>query len=449
MNPPKLLGMGRPIKPIGAKHENGGHFAYFQHPVRERTVCINLGTDAEYTENLKALNAIRFDPFQWHEPSNKHPETIRRQWLGPDSVVKLLGETAGKGRTKTKASAKTLARDTVKIEVYERKIADLQGIIERQAKEIEHWRGKKLKRGPRMPLREAVDSWFGNWSKRKDEGYAKTVKYDLDKFVVEFGADTMTDKMEGRETDINAWIQGMKVPVERDDNGVVTKWRQASASRVHQVRIAVLKMLTESGVSLDRKAIARGEKVDKPIHWLSRDQAENLAKALPSYYADCFRVQVAIGLRPQELLTLTEANFRNDYSTLVLAETHGITLKTDSRTIPIPEHLRPLLKLRAKQNVLLFPDPENALPWKNEKCFFRRYNLRLRQAATKCGIKTPTDCRIGRRTCASLLIQDNVSAEKVAALLGNTPEMILSHYGDPDIASLNLDKTAIGIQKQG
>jgi len=437
--------MGRPIKPVTATHENGGHFAYFFHPVRQRTVCINLGSDAEYRDSLQALNAIRLDPQQWHEPSKKHPESIRRQWLGPDAVVKLLGNKAGKGKASTPASGKALARQTVKIDVYERKIAELQAVIERQAREIEHWRGKKLKRGPRMSLRQAVDTWFESWSKRKDEGYAATVKWDLEKFVSEFGADTMTNEMEGREADINAWIQGMKVPVERDDDGTVTKWRPASASRVHQVRIAVLKMLTESGVSIDRKAVARAEKVDKPIHWLSREQAEKLAKALPPYYADCFRVQVAIGLRPQELLTLTEGNFRNDYATLVLAETHGITLKTDSRTIPVPEHLRSLLKLRAKQNVLLFPDPDNGKPWKNEKCFFRRYNLRLRQAAQECGIKTPMDCRIGRRTCASLLIQENVSAEKVAALLGNTPDMILTHYGDPDIANLNLTSTAIGI----
>jgi hypothetical protein len=438
--------MGRPPKPVSARHENGGHYAYFRHPVRERTVCINLGSDAEYTENLKALNTIRFDPMQWHEPSNKHPESIRRQWLGPDAVVKLLGDATGKGTSKLKASAKVQARQTIKIDVYERKIAELQAIIEKQAREIEHWRGKKLKRGPRMTLREAVDTWFKSWRVRKDETYAKTVKYDLENFVLKFDGATTTDQLEAREDEINAWIQGMKTPVERDENGKVTKWRPVSPSRIHHVRTCVLKMLSESGVHIDRSKIATAEKKDKPIHWLNREQGEKIAKALPAYYAECFRVQVAIGLRPQELLTLTEGNFRNDFSTLVLAEMHGITLKTDSRTIPIPEHLRPLLKLRAKQNRLLFPDDKNGKPWKSEMVFFRRYNRRLRAAAEKCGIQMPMDCRIGRRTCASLLIQDNVSAEKVAALLGNTPEMILSHYGDPDIASLDLNRTAIGVE---
>jgi integrase len=441
--------MGRPIAPVTARHENGGHFAYFRHPVRGgRTVCINLGTDAEYSDNLKALNAIRFDPEQWFEPSSKHPESVRRQWMGPDAVVKLLGDSSGKGNTKTKASGKVQTRQTVKIDVYERKIAELQAIIDKQAREIEHWRGKKLKRGPRVTLRDAVDTWFQSWKVRKDETYTKTVKYDLENFIAMFGAETTTDQIEGREGEIDAWIQGMKTPAERDGKGKVIKWRPVSPSRIHHVRTCVLKMLTESGVHLDRSRIATAEKVDKPIHWLNREQADQIVKALPAYYADCFRIQVAIGLRPQELLTLTEGNFRNDFATLVLAETHGITLKTSSRTIPIPEHLGPLLKLRAKQNRLLFPDDKSGKPWKNEMVFFRRFNRRLRTAAAKCAINIPMDCRIGRRTCASLLIQGNVSAEKVAALLGNTPDMILSHYGDPDIANLNLDKTAIGADQR-
>ena len=37
-----------------------------------------------------------------------------------------------------------------------------------------------------------------------------------------------------------------------------------------------------------------------------------------------------------------------------------------------------------------------------------------------------------------MLIQDNVSAEKIAKLLGNTPGMILEHYGDPDVKKINL-----------
>lgn len=53
------------------------------------------------------------------------------------------------------------------------------------------------------------------------------------------------------------------------------------------------------------------------------------------------------------------------------------------------------------------------------------------------------DSRIGHRTCASLLLQANVSAEKIAALLGKSPEQILDAYGDPKVKNMSLDATAI------
>jgi hypothetical protein len=92
----------------------------------------------------------------------------------------------------------------------------------------------------------------------------------------------------------------------------------------------------------------------------------------------------------------------------------------------------------------MFPDPKTGKPWSNPVVFCRKFVRQLSKAAHAAAITTPMDARIGRRTCASLLVQDNVSAEKIAALLGNNPAVVLEHYGDPDVDKLDLQRNVVG-----
>jgi integrase len=337
-------------------------------------------------------------------------------------------------------------------DAYKLKVDELLGVIQGLRKEIEHWRGKKLHKGPRPTLKAAYDRWFQSWKGRRDDDHVKNVKYDLDKFVEKFAENECVDTFEGREADIDEWLKNLKVPVEKDKDGKVLRWRPVSASRLRHIRLYVIKMLTESGVSLNRKQIVRVSKEEirkgrGRIRWLTKSQAELLAKKLTAPWADIFRVQVAIGLRPEECITLQADNFNEDFSKLTLAPLQHLTLKTGSRTIPVPAEIRPLLQLRARSNTVIFPELDTGKAWASGRNFSRRFNLALVKAAKAASIGTKMDCRIGRRTCASLLLQANVSAEKIAALLGNSPAMILDHYGDPDIEKLDSTlsrATAIG-----
>ena len=153
------------------------------------------------------------------------------------------------------------------------------------------------------------------------------------------------------------------------------------------------------------------------------------------------------------------------------ALTGAETLKTGSRTIPIPEDLRPIIELRARSGDFIFPEPkgksrakpraqkvvtrkrpytpaEGGLPWRDPKMFNRRFKKSLAKAAIDAKVNMAMDSRIGRRTCASLLLQANISANKIAALLGNSAEQILDSYGDPDIKNLTMGATELKEEKK-
>ena len=53
------------------------------------------------------------------------------------------------------------------------------------------------------------------------------------------------------------------------------------------------------------------------------------------------------------------------------------------------------------------------------------------------------DARVGRRTCASLLLQSGVSIAQVAELLGNSPEQVITSYGDPSIKTMPMGATEL------
>jgi len=432
--------MGRPRQAITPILEGKLWVARVRHPVLNRIVRFSLGDGNQMQANLDALNEIFLNEFNWFSPPKKTPEFILKQWQ--PEVVKLKGQNVSKGSKKVSGSAVELARVIAERDAFKLKVDELLAVISGLQKEVEHWRGKKLQKGPRPTLKAAYERWFEAWKGRRDGDHVKNVQYDLDKFVEKFGENESIDSLEGKEPEIDSWLKNLKVPVEKDANGNVINWRPVSASRLRHIRLYVIKMLSESGVVLNRKQIVRVSKEEirkgrGRIRWLTKEHAELLAKKLSAPWADIFRVQVAIGLRPEECITLHVDNFNESFSKLTLAPLDHLTLKTGSRTIPVPSEIRPLLQLRARTNNIIFPEPETSKAWRSARNFSRRFNHALVTAAASAGIKTKMDCRIGRRTCASLLLQANVSAEKIAALLGNSPGMILDHYGDPDIEKMD------------
>ena len=420
--------------------EGDKYFVRLRHPILKKIVCFSLGRKGEVQDNLEKLNTIFLNPDNWLNPPKETPHKIREQWLGPEGIVKLRGNTISKAGKQTKPDSAETARLLVENEALRLEREQLLQRIEAQARELEALRGKKYQKGLYPTLKDAIDTWLNRY-KGRDKDHANTVAWDLRRFEAKFGGSERIDKLEGREGEINAWIRSLE---NRDG-------KPLSGSRRMQIRLYVLKMLTDNGIQVDRNKLDRVTRKDirksrGSIRWLTRVQAEALAGYLKAPWADMFRVQCAIGLRPDELLTLHRRNFNADLSSLNLEPLKHLTLKTGSREIPIPRAIRPIIELRLRQNEVVFPEPETGQPWHNPKNFNRRYKEALEAAVAKTNalpditkrINIAVDSRIGRRTCASMLIQDNVSAEKVAKLLGNTPGMVLEHYGDPDVKKIDL-----------
>lgn len=466
--------MGRARKEITLNQcveESGQYFVRVRHPVRKKTVCFSLGGAGQVVSSLAALNAVFLDKDKWHDPPRDAlPARMQAQWLGPDNALKTAGiavpaaisdrvESAGRPQDVVVQNQDTL---TLQLEVA-RLRRESDGRLhkcEQQGRELEALRGKKYRKGTFPALQEAKAAFMASYTGR-DPSHTENVSWDLERFVQKFGKHTKVDDLEGREGEINAWLRSLTKA-----NGV-----PIGPSRRMVIRVYVLKLLKENGARLDASRIERPTKKEikakrGAIRYLTSAQAEKVKAALPEYYADAFRVQVRIGLRPDELLTLQRSNFKEDFSELTLEPLGTLTLKTGSRRVPIPADLRPLLQSRARACAVLFPEPKGktvtkarprkvvrqkrpwpqaagGLAWRDPKMFNRRFKKALEAAAAAAGLALRMDSRIGRRTCASLLLQANVSAEKIAALLGNSPEQILDAYGDPDVKNMALDATRI------
>jgi integrase len=451
--------MARTRKPYAAdkvRIEGERHFAYLFHPVFKKTISFALGSAAEYRKNLEALNRVYMDASLWLQPPAEMQGRLREQWMGADNVIHLHGEKVKRGTKEVSTTAAEVARLLAKLDATERLCETYLRKIELQARELETIRGKKYAAKDSPTLAQAKISFMAAYTGR-DQDHTKNVEWDLDRFIQKFGERTKVDSLQGRETEINAWLRSLKTAADKP----------IGPSRRMQVRLYVIKLLIGAGANIDKSKIERPKKKEVrksrgAIRWLTKEQAEQIAENLPAPYSDAFRIQVAIGLRPDEVLTLHKHHFKADFSELTLEPLGNLTLKTGSRTIPIPASLRPILRWRAQQCEVLFPEPkgrigkkklktprkliapaEGGKAWRNPKMFNRRFKQALENAADTSRINIKMDSRIGRRTCASLLLQNNVSAEKIAALLGNSPEMILEHYGDTDLKSLDLSTTSI------
>ncbi len=429
--------MARVRKPITRTVEGKKNVARFCHPMRHgKTVRFFLGEDVEARRNLEALNRIFLVESNWVNPPTDTPDLIKTQWLGSDGFVKI------------KARAENAGRD---IAVLQAEVTSLLAIIETRDKtirdqnnELKALRGKKY---CKEMLLDTLECAFGKWladysTPTADVDHKRTVKGDVARFVKHFGPKSKLFEMEGNEGKIRAWIHGLTRTIGKGENAIV---KPLSPGRKHHVRVYCIKFLADCGVELDRKAITpvKQEDIDKArggIKALDKRSAEAMVKALPTPWNDVFRIQTTIGLRPDECITLHRNNFADDFSRLTLSPLGALTLKTGGRTIPIPGEIRDMIMARVALNPIVFPHPKTGKAWGNPKNFDKRYAAALKKTAKALSIDTTMDARTARRTCASLLLQAGESPARIASLLGNTIEMILSHYGDPD--TLNMDLSA-------
>jgi len=59
------------------------------------------------------------------------------------------------------------------------KVDELLSVIRANDKEIEHWRGKKCHKGPRLTHRIAYEFWFESWNGWRDDHHIRNVKYEM------------------------------------------------------------------------------------------------------------------------------------------------------------------------------------------------------------------------------------------------------------------------------
>lgn len=257
--------------------------------------------------------------------------------------------------------------------------------------------------------------------------------YDLARFLKHFdpgadgqldGARLEVDEFNGREQDLSEWIQGL----------MKTNGAPLSGGRRNQIRDVVLKLLEGAGVFIVREKVARaGKRALRAgrgaIRWLERAQAAAVAAALPDPWSDYFQVQVAMGFRPDELITLKRGDFHgDDFATVSLSPLNHLTLKLGTRTLKVPSHLRALLERRFDKNELLFPCPETGETWPSARWYNRCYHRALKAAGVAAGVKFALDCRTARRTAASLWLREGMSVERVAVRLGDNAATVREHY---------------------
>ena len=420
--------MGRPRKPLKRVRRGRIWVVKFRHPLTGRTTRINLGeTETEAGHCMDHLNGIWQNPAAWRQLPEGTPQRIKDAWTAAPKVTVGIGEARQDGELIDEVDVGRLASENAALRQAVERLGTEKLVLERKLEAL--W-GRKVRKGPSPTLRTALDAWLRDF-KRGSPAHRRNVTRELERFVHAFGSKTLVDDLSGQERRLDAWLA---------DQDVV-------ASRRQQIRIYVLRFLDDSGLHIDRKKVPavklkniRSDR--KPIRWLSKARAVRVAEALPNGMADAWRVQVALGLRPTELITLQRSNFSRELSAVTLAPLGNLTLKTGPRTIQVPKPIRDLIRRRLESCDILFPD-EAGEPYADPRLFWQRYNRALAAAGKATAAPFGLDARTGRRTCASILLRAGRSTEEVAILLGDRAETIREHYArllpvevDPSAAAL-------------
>jgi hypothetical protein len=134
--------------------------------------------------------------------------------------------------------------------------------------------------------------------------------------------------------------------------------------------------------------------------------------------------------------------------TLSLSKLEHLTLKQGTRTIIVPKAVHSIIERRLNAGDILFPYKskrckEAGIPWKKAKNFDQLYLRALRAAGAAAKVPFALDCRVGRRTCATILLSKGTAPKVVADILGDNLQTVIEHYGasipgsnDPSAAAI-------------
>lgn len=462
--------MGRRRKPLTMSTEGATSVCYFLHPFRKNddgkplTVRANLGPNGKYYPHL---NRVFMNPAFWYNLPEDFPPALRTLWLGElkptdsaakENLIRQLEESASDGEQLT-------------LEAVELLTAQHAEEVRKLKAEITHWKGRRMREGPVPSLIEARKNFLASLKATLDKQHREHIEYDTQRFVDAFGADTPADVFYGAEEKLDTWLAGLmcrfQKPKTPPPGWQPPEPRPLGPTTRNRIRTYALKMLDFAGILVDRHRVAAAGKREirrarGPRRWVSKKQAEQLAKHLVEYWSDAWRVQVGIGLRPDELITLKESDFTKDLKVLTLSpldigDVH-LTLKLGSRSIQVPSKTRTIIRRRLKAwphgtgIKILFPfyskRPDRTggvqpRPWTDAQYFDKSYREALQAAALDAGIVVKMDCRIGRKTCANILLRDGMSPEAVARLLGDDLKTLLEHYAQIHSEEVNPKAAAI------
>jgi len=469
---------------LGEPVERGKHWVIsFRHPLRDNQVVrFKLGpVQSEAQRKVRELNKVFPYPERWHNPPGDMDPNVREMWLGNRAGVSTEDKSVKRDGKPRKVTKGALAAALTRAEGFERMANHWHQQYLALKKKYERELGKRHREGPAVELQKAFTVWTENY-KGRDADHTETVKSSLRMFVRKFGETMPLDEFDHNEQKIKDWLWSLKrkrVIFCEGKKEVVHV--PISPSRRNQIRMQVLRFLADNGVALDRKLIpAAGVKAVRAhrgaVRWLQDDQARALARALewsvplsynkytskrfreapadPLYWADLFRVQVGLGLRPSELITLKRGDFQSEHGrrTLTLSALGTLTLKTGSRKIPVSDSVWKIVERRLKDEKVqvLFPDPRTGKPWKTEESFSKAFRLQIKHALDRVNaepggvrITFKVDARIGRRTFASRLINQGVTVEDIAEMMGDDPETVREHYGALMPSRLDASKAAL------
>lgn len=424
-------------------------FVRFRHPLfAQKIVRIVLGADSVRAEaRLNWLNLIFMSPANWEHPPETVPPDVVSLWFMSDQKQPVKRADMG--------SAELQAE----VEFWRSEARRLQDVVHEKDRQIAHLLGGKVRQGPSPLLEDAAKIWIGKY-KNRDNEHMRNVRCEITRFVNHVGGKTEADAFFGKEKRIADYLAQLCI----------------SPGRRNQIRSMLLRFLEDSGVVLDRtKVLAANRKAVRaargPIRWLEREQAEALAELLPEYWSDVWRVQVGLGLRPTEVITLTRAAFSGDYASVTLQPLKHLTLKTGSRQLQVPGIVREIVKRRFQDGDILFPQVNYRKkryaggPWHSENWFCRIYLENLRRAVDALNeavghaftaedgrlqdegqmlaVRIAIDARLGRRTSGSLLLRSGQSIEGVAAFLGDDVRTVKEHYAA--LLSHELDPAAAAV----
>lgn len=438
------------------------------------------------TRIAEELSRLIRTPEHWNDPpEGLHPRTLELWGVRPvvGQVEALVKELDDPTTFMTSSTMPSQYRDwdgkPVKPEDFRTKLEALTKTVSHLKSERDGWRDRaqisegqlakmnvrilRTKSAQTVSLKEAMEAWLEKlWSQGNDEDYSQDQEWNVRRFVEAFGEKTKLSDVAGREADLDHWLASLKRggrkrkkkdPIGNPDGSEAAPLPESSknigAGRRAEIRRCILKFLSDAGLEVDRKKIKRPGRKDVrndrgAIRWLDETQAQKLIDALEDRWRDYYRVQLGLGLRPDELITIHRNNFTGDFERITLAKLEHLTLKEGSRTINVPEKIRPILRRLLKDRKIAFTNDDGNI-WPAAKMFNREYLQALRRAACKAGILTKVDCRIARRTCATRLLATGMSVKTVADILGTSSEMIVLHYGavipgalDPSAAAMHV-----------